>query len=118
LALIKHHRHVAQPGVGGQLAAHLVAVHLGHDEVEQDQIGAVGPSRGQAGLAVGRRLDREAGLGQHQLHHPDDGRAVVDHQDAGRCHGAASYKNDRGAAAGTDVGVCRRCGDRSGVWSG
>ena len=85
----QHHRHVAEVGIGRQLAAHLVAVELRHHEVEQDEVRAPGPGLGQAGLAVGGRRHVEAGLGQDELDHPDDGRAVVDDQDSGTRQGSS-----------------------------
>src|SRR5262249_7278959 len=113
IALRAHQDHwnIAELGVGGEPATKLVAGHLRHHEVEQDQIRARLPDRGGAGLDVARGLDLVSRFGQHQLHHLGDGGAVIDHENPLAGHvgisltlrdtapeGSASYVVYRGPA--------------------
>ena len=65
----------------GDGATNLIAVHLRHHEVEQDQVGPRRRRFGDAFLAVGGSGDLEPGFGEHELHDLEDRRAVVDDED-------------------------------------
>ena len=52
----QHHRHLAQPRVGAQLADQAEAVQAGHHHVGDDQVGRARARRGERGVAVGHRL--------------------------------------------------------------
>ena len=67
-------------GHGAQGGAGLEAIHPGHEDVEQDDVGH-GPLAGlQTGLAAVGLLDLETGVAQAGAHEQAQGRIVVDQQ--------------------------------------
>jgi hypothetical protein len=66
-----------------QPAAHLVAVHLGHDDVEQDQVGVELPDEPQRLRPGAGRVHPVATRAEHGVNQADIGRQVVDGEDEG-----------------------------------
>ena len=117
------HRNVAQPGIVLEAAQHREAVHLGHHDVEQDQVDrfAGQPVEGVPAMDRGHRLVLE----QLQLlrQHVAIERLVVDDQDAGGRHrcaprvdptslleAEARFRSRRHCRAARDHGPgCRAC---------
>ena len=80
-----HHRDVAEARVGGERLQRLVAVHLGHLDVQQDQIDAALAQRLQGLAPVLGEGDRVAELLQRAPEEQPVHPVVVDHQEvAGR----------------------------------
>ena len=80
----KQHRDVAPLGQRSDPPAGLVAVHPGHEDVEQDQIGPQGGEQRQGfGPPLGQK-DRVPGADQVSLGDLPILEVVVDHQDGGR----------------------------------
>ena len=70
--------------VGLEVLAHLVAVHLRHIDVQQDQVRRILPRRQQRQLAARDRADLIPAILEHAGQHLEIGGDVVHHQDAGR----------------------------------
>jgi hypothetical protein len=77
-------RHERQPGLALEPPADLDAVHLGHHNVEQDEIRMVFAGGRQGGLAVGRGQDVVALAGQAGAEDVQVRRVVVGDEDLGR----------------------------------
>ena len=75
--------------VGLEVFAHLVAVHLRHVDVQQDQVRGVAPGRQQRQLAAGDGADLVPAVLEHAGQHLEVGGGVVHDQDAGGLPGAA-----------------------------
>jgi hypothetical protein len=75
------HRDVGGLRVGQQFAAHGVAVHAGHDGVEQDQVGLLGAGDFERARAVHREQHLVLVL-QRTVQDLDVFHRIVDHQDA------------------------------------
>ena len=69
--------------VGLEVFAHLVTVHLGHVDVEQDQVRGIAPRRQQRQLAAGNGTDFIPAIFEHAGQHLKIGGGVVHDQDAG-----------------------------------
>ena len=69
--------------VGFEVFAHLVAVHLRHIDVQQDQVRGIALRRQQRQLAAGDRADLIPAVLEHAGQHLEIGGGVVHHQDAG-----------------------------------
>ncbi len=61
----KNNRYVAGLGIPFQVFAHLVAIHLRHPDVEQNQVGGLRLRSRHSQRAVGHRPDSIPLLGQH-----------------------------------------------------
>jgi hypothetical protein len=75
-----HHRDVAKARVGRERRQHLVAVHLGHLDVEQDQIGTPLRQRFERRATVFREGDAVSELFQGASEQEPIDPVVVDHQ--------------------------------------
>ena len=69
--------------VGLEVFAHLVAVHLRHVDVQQDQVRGVASGRQQPQLAAGNGADLVPAVLEHAGQHLEVGGGVVHDQDAG-----------------------------------
>ena len=76
--------------VGLEVFAHLVAVHLRHVDVQQDQVRGIAPRRQQRQLAAGDRADLIPAVLEHAGQHLEIGGGVVHDQDAGGLPGITS----------------------------
>jgi hypothetical protein len=86
-----HHGQELRRGVGAQRAADRVAVHLGHDDVEQHEVDRLRRHALERLLPRAGRDDRVAARHEHRLEQADVLRQVVDDEDrAGLAHVAAS----------------------------
>ena len=74
--------------VGLEVFAHLVAVHLRHVDVEQDQVRGIASGRQQRQLAAGDGADLIPAVLEHAGQHLEIGGGVVHDQDAGGSAGA------------------------------
>ena len=73
-------RDLGQARLGADALAHLESVHLGHQHVEQDEVGRGGGHALERLLARGDRDDLKAKRPQHVAEHLDVRLLVVDHQ--------------------------------------
>ena len=69
--------------VGFEVFAYLVAVHLRHIDVQQDQVRGIAPRRQQRQLAAGYGADFIPAVLEHTGQHLEIGGGVVHYQDAG-----------------------------------
>jgi hypothetical protein len=73
--------------VGLQAAADLVAVHLGHHEIQEDQVGLERGSLRQPVRPIDRLRDSKVGDLQEVPDHLPDELVIVHHEDPRRGHG-------------------------------
>ena len=104
LAVVRGVEHDGNPAgrrIETQLPDELIAVHHRHQHVGNDQIGTIGPDRGQS-LAAIRRFDQAVSLmTQHRHQECPVGREVVNDQD-GR-HACGSSAESQGADVPVDI---------------
>src|SRR2546430_10885847 len=72
------------PARFAQGAAEVEPAHAGQHQVEEDQVGARRAGRAQAGCAIARLMDREAGRDEVVFEHLADAFIVLDHQHSTR----------------------------------